>query len=226
MSKQTWSAVDSYLDEQLVGPDPELEAALAASAAAGLPAISVTPSQGKLLQLLARSIGARRILEVGTLGAYSTIWLARALPADGRLVTLEASSQYADVARANIARAGLSDAVDLRVGAALETLPQLHAEGWDFDLVFIDADKRHTPEYFTWALELTHPGSMIIADNVIRDGAVIDFADEDPVLLGSRRLHELLAADRVEGRRVSATTIQTVGAKGYDGFTLALVNAR
>jgi predicted O-methyltransferase YrrM len=227
VSKQTWSAVDRYIDEQLIEPDAALDAALAASAAAGLPPISVTPSQGKLLQLLARSIGARTILEIGTLGAYSTIWLARALPPGGRLVTLEANPSYAEVASSNIAHAGLDEIVQLRVGPALETLPELAAEGGErFDLVFIDADKRHTPEYFTWALELTHAGSMIVADNVIRDGAVIDSDSEDPVVLGSRRLHELLAADRSVGQRVSATTIQTVGAKGYDGFTLALVADR
>jgi predicted O-methyltransferase YrrM len=242
VSEQTWSAVDRYVSEALLEPDPELDAALQASAAAGLPPISVTPSQGKLLELLARSIGARAILEVGTLGAYSTIWLARSLPVGGRLVTLEANPSYAEVASSNIAHAGLSDVVELRVGPALETLPRLAAErGEPFDLVFIDADKRHTPEYFTWALELTRPGSLIVADNVIRDGAVIDADSEDPVVLGSRRLHELLtpqhsvgerrrptdrrsASGPVEiGRRVSATTIQTVGAKGYDGFTLALV---
>lgn len=231
MSEQTWSAVDRYVSEALLEPDPELDAALQASAAAALPPISVTPSQGKLLELLARSIGARAILEVGTLGAYSTIWLARSLPVGGRLVTLEANPSYAEVASSNIAHAGLSDVVELRVGPALETLPRLAAErGEPFDLVFIDADKRHTPEYFTWALELTRPGSLIVADNVIRDGAVIDADSEDPAVLGSRRLHELLTPQHSVGdgpvgigRRVSATTIQTVGAKGYDGFTLALV---
>jgi predicted O-methyltransferase YrrM len=222
MNGDRWNAVDRYLAEQLVGPDPELEAALQASAAAGLPPISVSPPQGKLLQLLARSIGARTILEIGTLGGYSTIWLARALEPGGRLVTLEANPGYAEVASSNIQRAGLSDLVQLRVGPALETLPRLAAEGAEFDLVFIDADKRHTPDYFTWALELTHPGSLIIADNVIRDGTVIDAESDDPVVLGSRRLHELLAAEP----RVSATTIQTVGMKGYDGFTLVLVTPR
>jgi predicted O-methyltransferase YrrM len=227
VSEDHWREVDGYLAEQLVGPDPELDAALQASAAAGLPAIAVSPSQGKLLHLLARSIGARAILEIGTLGGYSTIWLARALAPGGRLVTLEADPRYAEVAAANVRRAGLSDVVQLRVGAALETLPLLAAEQGDpFDLVFIDADKVHTPDYFSWALELTRPGSLIIADNVIRDGAVIDADSEDPAVLGSRRLHELLSAERSDGRRVSATTIQTVGVKGYDGFTLALVNPR
>ena len=217
---ESWTAVDRYLAEQLVPPDPALDAAREGSAAAGLPAIAVSPTQGKLLHLLARSIGARTILELGTLGGYSTIWLGRALPAGGRLVTLEADPEYAAVALANIERAGLSDTVELRPGRALDTLPRLAAEGGDpFDLIFIDADKVNTPDYFTWALELSRPGSMIVADNVIRDGAVIDPASDDPSVQGSRRLHELLASES----RVSATTIQTVGAKGYDGFTLALV---
>jgi predicted O-methyltransferase YrrM len=220
VSRESWAAVDRYLAEQLVPPDPALDAALDAGTAAGLPAIAVSPTQGKLLNLLARSIGARTILELGTLGGYSTILLARALAPGGRLVTLEANPEYAEVARANIERAGLSDTVELRVGRALDTLPLLAAEGGEeFDLIFIDADKVNTPEYFTWALELSHPGSMIIADNVIRDGAVIDPSSDDPSVQGSRRLHELLAAEP----RVSATTIQTGGVKGYDGFTLALV---
>jgi predicted O-methyltransferase YrrM len=223
VSEQTWSAVDRYVAGQLIGEDPALEAALHASAAAGLPPIAVSPSQGKLLHLLARSIGARTILEIGTLGGYSTIWLARALPAGGSLVTLEADPRYADVACSNLARAGLDELVQVRVGAALESLPELAAERRaEFDLVFIDADKRHSPDYFTWALELSHPGSLIVTDNVIRDGAIIDPASEDSSVLGSRRLHELLAAEP----RVSATTIQTVGIKGYDGFTLALVGDR
>ena len=220
MSQERWTAVDRYLAERLVAPDPALDAALETSAAAGLPAIAVSPTQGKLLNILARSIGARAILEVGTLGGYSTIWLARALGAGGRLVTLEADPTYADVALANIERAGLSDTVELRIGPALDTLPRLAAEGGDpFDLIFIDADKVNTPEYFIWALELSRPGSMIIADNVIRDGTVIDSASDDSSVHGSRRLHELLASEP----RVTATTIQTVGLKGYDGFTLALV---
>jgi predicted O-methyltransferase YrrM len=228
MSQPTWSAVDDYVDLRLVGADDELDAALAASIAAGLPPIAVTPSQGKLLHLLARSIGARSILEIGTLGGYSTIWLARALPPGGRLVTLEADTHNADVARANIAGAGFREVVDLRVGPALETLPALIAEATagvsPFDFVFIDADKQSTPEYFQAALELTRPGSLIIADNVIRDGALIDPDDDDPGIVGSRRLHEMLADSQSDvGRRVSATTVQTVGNKGYDGFTLALV---
>ena len=222
---QTWDAVDSYVEGQLIGADPALDAAIAASAAAGLPKIAVTPSQGKLLHLIARSIGARTILEIGTLGGYSSIWLARALPPGGRLVTLEANPDYAEVAAANIERAGLSTVVDMRVGKALDTLPGLAAElSAPFDFAFIDADKVHTPDYFQWALRMSHPGSLIVADNVIRDGTVIDADSSDSAVRGSRRFHELLAADGSElGNRVSATTIQTVGAKGYDGFTLALV---
>lgn len=223
MSEQRWSDVDRFVEERLVGPDPALDAALQTSAAAGLPAIAVTPSQGKLLHLLARSLGARTILEVGTLGGYSTIWLARALAPGGRVVTLEANPRFAEVATANIERAGLAEAVEVRVGPALETLPQLASEQPNpFDLVFIDADKVNTPDYFTWALELSRPGSVIIADNVIRDGTIVDSDSQDSAVHGARRLHELLADEP----RVSATTIQTVGAKGYDGFTLALVGER
>jgi predicted O-methyltransferase YrrM len=218
-----WDAVDRYAEEHLIGEDPPLQAALRASAEAGLPPIAVTPSQGKLLHLLARSLGANRILEIGTLGGYSTIWLARALAPGGRVVTLEAEPRYAEVASANIAGAGLSEAVDLRVGAALETLPVLAEEHPEpFDLVFIDADKVHTPDYFRWAMELTRPGSVIVADNVVRDGAVVEADSDRPDVRGSRALHELLATEP----RVSATTIQTVGAKGYDGFTLILVEDR
>jgi predicted O-methyltransferase YrrM len=222
MTDERWAAVDRYISDLLVAPDPALEAALQASAAAGLPPHGVTPAQGKLLELLARMQGARAILELGTLGGYSTIWLARALPAGGRLITLEANPAYADVARANIARAGLAGVVELRLGPALDTLSQLAAEGQGpFDLIFIDADKQNNPEYLSWTLELSRPGSVIVADNVVRDGALIDPAVSDPHVQGVRRFHELLAAER----RVSATTIQTVGAKGYDGFTIALVTA-
>jgi predicted O-methyltransferase YrrM len=221
-----WSDVDRYITDRLVAGDPALDAALQASAAAGLPQIAVSPPQGKLLQLLARIHGARSILELGTLGGYSTIWLARALPPEGRLVTMEAERSYAEVAQANIARAGLREIVEVRVGPALETLPELAAENPDpFDMVFIDADKKSTPEYFTWALRLCRPGSLIIVDNVIRDGALIDGDSDDPSVQGNRRFHELLADDRTGAQRVSATTIQTVGSKGYDGFTLALVLA-
>lgn len=216
----TWTSVDDYVNSMLVPSDAALEEAITASVAADLPAIAVTPSQGKLLHLLARSIHARRILEIGTLGGYSTIWMARALPDDGRLITLEYSAKHAEVARANIARAGLSDKVELREGAALETLSRMAAEKpAPFDLVFIDADKENNAGYFQWALRLTRPGSLILVDNVIRDGAVADASSTDPMIQGIRRLNELLAKQP----RVCATTIQTVGAKGYDGFTLALV---
>jgi predicted O-methyltransferase YrrM len=219
--QRLWSAVDRYISERLLAPDPALDAALEASAAAGLPAIAVSPNQGKLLYLLARIQGVRSILELGTLGGFSTIWLARALPPGGRLLTLEVESNYAEVARANIARAGLADLVELRVGPALEALPQLAAEGLGpFDLIFIDADKQNIPEYFEWALRLSRTGSVIVTDNVVRAGALADPAGEDPRVEGARRFHELLSAER----RVSATTIQTVGLKGYDGFTLALVD--
>jgi predicted O-methyltransferase YrrM len=220
VGQERWTAVDSYITSLLVAPDHALDAASQASAAAGLPPIAVSPPQGKLLHLLARSIGASSILELGTLGGYSTIWLARALSPGGHLITLEANPGYAEVASANIERAGLSAVVELRVGRALDTLAELAAEHrGPFDLVFIDADKQSTPDYFAWALEHSHPGSLIVADNVIRDGAVIDRASDDPVIEGARRLHELLKTES----RVSATTIQTVGLKGYDGFTLALV---
>jgi predicted O-methyltransferase YrrM len=219
-SNDQWTAVDRYITDLLVPPDPALDATLQASAAAGLPAINVAPNQGKFLMLLAQIQGARNILEVGTLGAYSTIWLARALPADGHLITLEADPKHAEVARANIARAGLAQVVELRLGPALETLPRLAAEGaGPFDLIFIDADKPGYPDYFRWALKLSRRGSVIIADNVVRDGAVIDPASDDPRVQGMRRFNELLAAEP----RVSATEIQTVGSKGYDGFALALV---
>jgi predicted O-methyltransferase YrrM len=222
MSQEQWTAVDRYFTDLLVTPDAALEAALQASAAAGLPSIHVSPNQGKLLHLLARVQGARRILEIGTLGGYSAIWLARALPAGGQLITLEADPRHAEVARANLARAGLAEVVDLRLGQALQTLPQLVAEGRDpFDLIFLDADKRNYPEYFAWALRLSRRGSVIVVDNVVRKGAVIDASSGDPDVQGVRRFNELLAAEP----RVSATAIQTVGSKGYDGFALALVTA-
>jgi predicted O-methyltransferase YrrM len=216
-----WVAVDEYVSGLLAPHDGALEAALRASAEAGLPEIQVSPPQGKLLQLLARAIGARTILEFGTLGGYSTIWLARGLPADGRLITLEADPAYAQVARRNLTTAGLDDVVDLRVGPALDLLPELAAQPLDpLDLTFIDADKERTPDYFAWALERTRPGGLIVADNVVRDGSLVEAPDEDSKARAQRRLHELIEADpRVEG-----TTIQTVGGKGYDGFTLALVS--
>ncbi|MBN1201115.1 MAG: O-methyltransferase [Anaerolineae bacterium] len=220
MMQEQWSAVDRYFLDLFTLSDPALEAALRASEAAGLPPHSVSPSQGKLLMLLALMQQARTILEIGTLGGYSTIWLARALPAGGRLITLEVNPAYADVAEANIARAGFADVVDLRLGKALETLPQLAAEGHGpFDLIFIDADKRDNPGYLAWALKLSRPGSLLVADNIVRNGAVIDAASSDPSAQGVRHFNELLAAES----RVSATAIQTVGSKGYDGFILALV---
>ena len=220
MSRDTWAAVDHYITEHLIGEDPVLEAALQANADAGLPAIDVSPAQGKLLYLLARVHGARRVLEVGTLGGYSTIWLARAVPSDGRIVTLELEERHAAVARANLERAGFAELVDLRVGPALETLDGLVAAGTEpFDLVFIDADKARTPDYVARAIDLARPGTVVIADNVVRDGRLIDAATEDPGVRGNRRLHEQLAHDA----RLSATTIQTVGAKGYDGFTIGIV---
>jgi predicted O-methyltransferase YrrM len=222
MTQPTWTAVDTYFNELLVGRDPQLDAAMQASSAAGLPAYAVSPTQGKLLFLLAQVQGARNILELGTLGGYSTIWLARALPPGGKLVTLEASQKHAEVAQANIANAGLADRVELRLGAALDTLPQLAAEGrGPFDLIFIDADKENNPLYFTWALKLSRRGTVIIVDNVVRDGAVVDSASPDPVVQGVRRFHEMLAAEP----RATATAIQTVGSKGYDGFTLIRVTS-
>jgi predicted O-methyltransferase YrrM len=220
MNQAQWTAVDGYIVERLVPPDPALEAALRASTEAGLPAIAVAPNQGRLLMLLARAVGARRILEIGTLGGYSAIWLARALPTEGRLVTLEADPRHAEVARSNLARAGLAGRVEVRVGPALDTLPRLAAEaGGPFDLIFIDADKPSIPEYFRWALALARRGSLIIVDNVIRDGAVIERDSDDPGVQGVRRFNDLLSAEP----RVIATAIQTVGSKGYDGFAIALV---
>jgi predicted O-methyltransferase YrrM len=214
------SAVDEYLTSLLVPDDPALDEALAANAAAGLPAIDVSPNQGKLLHLIARVQGARTVLELGTLGGYSTIWLARALPPDGRLITLEVNPGYAAVAAENLARAGVAELVELRVGPALEGLASLAAEGrGPFDLIFIDADKETTPEYFTWALELSRPGSLVIVDNVVRGGDIVDHGSADPRVQGMRRFLEQLAAEP----RVSATVIQTVGTKGHDGFALALV---
>ena len=220
MNQDQWTAVDRYLEGSIVSQDSALEAALKASEAAELPAIQVTPAQGKLLHLLARSVGARNILEIGTLGAYSTIWLARALPAGGRLITLEANPKHAEVSRANIARAGLSEIVELRLGKAIDSLPRLAAEGRSpFDFIFIDADKPSNPEYWAWALKLARRGSLIVIDNVIRKGAVADPASTDPNVVGTRKMFELIVAEP----RVSATVIQTVGSKGYDGFALAIV---
>jgi predicted O-methyltransferase YrrM len=222
MSQEQWTAVDRYFADLLVPPDAALEAALQASVAAGLPPINVSPNQGKLLQLLARIQNARTILEIGTLGGYSTIWLARALPPGGRLVTLEADPKHAEVARANLARAGLAGVVELRLGHALDTLPQLVKEGrGPFDLIFIDADKPGYADYLAWALKLSRVGSLIIADNVVRRGAVVDAVSADAMVQGVRRFNAMLAAEP----RVSATAIQTVSSKGYDGFAIAVVIA-
>ncbi|MER6390812.1 O-methyltransferase [Streptomyces sp. NPDC001523] len=220
MPQQTWTAVDDYFDGLLVEEDAALTAATADTLAASLPAHQVAPNQGKLLHLLARIRGARTILEIGTLGGYSTIWLARALPEGGRLVTLEADERCADVSTANIARAGLADVVDIRRGKAADLLPGL-AGGEPFDLVFIDADKPSNPLYLEWALKLTRPGSVILGDNVVRDGAVVDGDSTDPRVQGVRRFTELIA----EHPRLSATALQTVGSKGYDGFVMALVTS-
>ena len=220
MTNDTWNAVDRYFTDLLVQADPALDAAMEASEAAGLPGISVSPCMGKLLHLLTRMHRVRTILEIGTLGGYSTIWMARALPADGRLLTLEADPKHAEIARSNIARAGVSHLVDVRLGPAIETLPRLEGEGASpFDMIFIDADKPSMPVYFEWALKLSRPGTAIIADNVVRKGAVIDAVNGDASVQGVRQFTAMVAQER----RVSATTLQTVGSKGYDGFTLVFV---
>jgi predicted O-methyltransferase YrrM len=220
MDRERWTLVDEYLSRTLVPDDAVLAGALAASDAAGLPAIQVAPNQGRLLQLLARSLGARAILELGTLGGYSTLWLARGLAPGGRVVTLEADPRHAAVAESNFARAGLGDTISLRLGPALETLPKLVAErAGPFDLVFIDADKPSLPDYFEWSLRLSRPGTVIVVDNVVRDGEVADANSADPSVQGVRRMNALIAAEP----RVSATAIQTVGSKGYDGFAFVLV---
>lgn len=228
MDHDLWTAVDSYICEHLLAPDPVLDAVLAASHAAGLPPIAITPNQGKLLELLARIHHAHSILELGTLGGYSTIWLARALPEGGRLITLEREPRYAEVAWASIANAGLAETVQVRVGPALQTLPELHEEGvGPFDMIFIDADKQNYPGYLEWSLKLSRVGTLIVGDNVVRAGAILDPTADDlgfedgGIAAGVRRFYELLAAEP----RVSATAIQTVGAKGHDGFALALVTA-
>jgi len=220
-TNELWAAVDEYLEQSVVHEDEALRMARASIAEAGLPQISVAPNQGKLLFILARLQRAQRLLEIGTLGAYSTIWLARAVAPTGRVVTLEVDPTHADVARANLGRAGVADLVDVRVGKALELLPDV-ASLAPFDLVFIDADKPSIPDYFRWALKLTRPSALIVVDNVVRDGALADPTSADPNVIGVRRLHELLRSEP----RVSATTIQTVGSKGYDGLTIAMVNER
>lgn len=220
MSIETWAAVDNYFGALLAPDDPPLKAALAASNAADLPQIQVSAVQGKLLHLLARMISARNVLEIGTLGGYSTIWMARALPDDGKVVTLEANEKHAEVARKNFAGAGVAKKVELRLGKALEILPQIAAEGRaPFDLFFIDANKSNQPEYFEWALKLSRVGSVIVADNVVREGAVLNAESSDADIQGIRRFTELVSREK----RVSATALQVVSGKAYDGFALVLV---
>jgi len=219
---ETWIAIDDYIAENVLDEDPALEAALAASEAAGLPPIQVAPVQGKLLMILAAAMGARRILEIGTLGGYSTIWLARGLVEGGNLITLDMNPDYAEVARSNIANAGLADRVEVRVGKALDMLPQLEAEGaGPFDLVFIDADKPSTPDYFDWAVRLSRKGSLIVVDNVVREGAILAGQSENKHVKGLRDFFTRAGADP----RVTATAFQTVGAKGHDGLAIVLVTA-
>lgn len=218
--EEQWDAVENYFNELLTPSDPILDAATEAIDAAGLPSISVAPHEGRLLWILARMQGARNILEIGTLGGYSTIWLARGLAAGGRMITLEFNPKHAAIARENIARAGLAEMVEVRVGPALESLPVVAAEGrGPFDLTFIDADKKNNWEYFVWALKLSRRGSVIVVDNVVRDGAVVDASSTDSDIRGIRRFIEMLAKEK----RVSATALQTVGSRGYDGLAIALV---
>jgi predicted O-methyltransferase YrrM len=220
MAEDQWTEVDRYFSESLLPSDPILESALDTSIAAGLPPINVSPNQGKLLQMLARLVGARSILEIGTLAGYSSIWLARGLRPDGRLITLEVEPKHAEVARLNVSRAGLDDVVEVRLGNALEILPRLSSERrGPFDLIFIDADKENIPAYFEWALKLSRPGTLIVVDNVVRNGAVLDVDSSDPSVRGVRRFIEMLGAEA----DVSGTVIQTVGIKGYDGFAIVLV---
>lgn len=217
---ELWKQVDQYITDRLIPADPILEEAQAANVAAGLPTIDVAPNQGKLLHLLAKVAGAKKILEIGTLGGYSTTWLARALPEGGRMITLEFDAKHADVARKNIARAGLDGIVTVRLGAALDTLPLLVEEGeGPFDLIFIDADKKNIPNYLAWSLKLARKGTLILVDNVIRDGEVIDASSQDPNVQGARQLFDMLKAEP----RLQATALQTVGSKGYDGFAMAVV---
>ncbi|BAH44131.1 MULTISPECIES: O-methyltransferase [unclassified Brevibacillus] len=220
MNREQWTAVDHYFTDKLLEADSVLDTVLQENAAAGLPAIDVAPNQGKFLHLLARIQGARSILEIGTLGGYSTIWLARALPADGRLITLEYDPKHAEVAQSNITRAGLDQIVEVKVGLALDSLIQLHKENQGpFDLIFIDADKKGNPDYFQWALKLSRKGTVIITDNVVRSGQVVDETSTDPNIVGVRQFTDLVA----EEKRVSGTVVQTVGSKGYDGFAIMLV---
>ncbi|MFD7321047.1 O-methyltransferase [Streptomyces sp. NPDC059875] len=220
MTQDQWTTVDRYFTDLLAPADEALAATLADSTAAGLPEIAVAPNQGKLLNLLVTMQGARTVLEIGTLGGYSTIWMARALPADGRMISLEYNPAHADVARANIARAGLDTIVEVRTGAALDTLPKLEAEGaGPFDLVFIDADKVNNPHYVEWALKLSRPGTVIIVDNVVRGGKIAEEHPDDPAITGTRAMFELISREP----RLDATAFQTVGVKGYDGLLLARV---
>jgi predicted O-methyltransferase YrrM len=216
MDEDLWQRVDDYIGDHVGVHDDALDGALARSNDAGLPSIAVSPPQGKLLNILATTIGARRILEIGTLGGYSTIWLARALPSDGRLITCEYSEKHAKVAQSNLEHAGLADRVDIRVGAAMDTLPTLSGP---FDLSFIDADKEHNPDYFSWAVTLSRPGALVIVDNTVRDGRIVDADNNDSMVQGTRALYEAVKDDA----RVVTTAIQTVGSKGYDGFLLARV---
>lgn len=217
---ENWRRVDDYLAATLLDDDPALTEARSDSLAAGLPAIEVTPLAGKLLHLLARMTRARRVLEVGTLGGYSTIWLARGIPRDGRVVTLELEQKHADVARANLERAGVSEHVEIIVGRAADTLAQIAERGDEpFDLVFIDADKESNTTYLDWAIRLGHPGTVIVVDNVGRSGEVADPGSDDPMVIGTQRALELLGSDP----RLDATALQTVGAKGWDGFAVAIV---
>jgi predicted O-methyltransferase YrrM len=218
--KSLWAEVDGYFGELLAPPDAGLDAALAANRKAKLPAIDVSPLQGKFLKVLVQMTQARRVLEIGTLGGYSTIWMARALPADGRIVSLEFNPKHADVARANLENAGLLDRVDLRVGPALDSLPMVESSGaGPFDLIFVDADKASNPQYLEWALKLARPGTVIVVDNVVRQGRIINAESTDPDIQGTRRFTEMLAAEP----RLSATVLQNVGVKGYDGFAIAVV---
>jgi predicted O-methyltransferase YrrM len=220
MNQEQWDNIEHYTSGLLATSDAHLKAALEASVKGGLPSIQVSPVEGKLLAILAQTVGAKRILEIGTLGGYSTIWLARTLPSGGRLISLEADPKHAEVARGNIARAGLADRVEIRQGLAIESLPKIAAERiGPFDLTFIDADKQSTWEYFDWAVRLSRSGSLIVVDNVIRHGALIDESSSDQNVIGMRRFCENLARDK----RVSGTVIQTVGSKGYDGFAMAVV---
>lgn len=220
--RTTWEQVDQYIEERLIAKDEILEQVLAANGRAGLPPFDVSPSQGKLLNIFAQMQGAARILEIGTLGGYSTIWLARALPHNGQIITLEVDPHHAEVAQANLTLAGVAGQVELRVGDALEQLALMEQEQTaSFDLIFIDADKPNNPNYLQWALRFSHPGTVIIGDNVIREGEVINESSDDPRVIGVRRFYDLLA----EEPRITATAIQTVGSKGYDGFVIGIVNS-